>query len=290
MLQFLQLKFRKQLLVQGLLPVLFMIMTATAAMAQYSVSGRVLSGEDQSPLPGVNILVKGTTNGTITDADGNFVVTMNSANDVLVFSFVGYTTQEIAVAGRTSFNVELLADAKQLSEVVVTALGVEKEKKSLGYAIQSVDGSSLTTARETNISNQLAGKIAGVTVIGSNSGVGGSSRVTIRGERSLNLNANQPLYVIDGVPISNGITGGSGRSNLEVDFGNGASFVNSDDIESMTVLKGAAASALYGSRAANGVIVIKTKSGRGTKGIGVEVNSNTTFESALRLPDYQNVY
>jgi TonB-linked SusC/RagA family outer membrane protein len=160
----------------------------------------------------------------------------------------------------------------------------------LGYATQSVSSENLTTARETNVSNQLAGKIAGVTVIGSNSGVGGSSRVTIRGERSLNLNANQPLYVIDGVPISNGITGASGRSNLEVDFGNGASFVNSDDIESMTVLKGAAASALYGSRAANGVIVIKTKSGRGTKGIGVEFNTNSTFETPLRLPDYQNVY
>jgi TonB-linked SusC/RagA family outer membrane protein len=263
---------------------------AQAAMAQYTVSGKVTSGEDQSPLPGVNILVKGTTNGTISDADGNFTINVPSANDVLVLSFVGFITQEVAIANQTSLNVVLAPDAKQLSEVVVTALGVEKAKKTLGYATQSVSSENLTTARETNVSNQLAGKIAGVTVIGSNSGVGGSSRVTIRGERSLNLNANQPLYVIDGVPISNGITGASGRSNLEVDFGNGASFVNSDDIESMTVLKGAAASALYGSRAANGVIVIKTKSGRGTKGIGVEFNTNSTFETPLRLPDYQNVY
>jgi TonB-linked SusC/RagA family outer membrane protein len=138
--------------------------------------------------------------------------------------------------------------------------------------------------------NQLAGKIAGVTVVGSPSGVGGSARVTIRGERSIDLNKNQPLYVIDGVPITNGFTGASGRNNLEVDFGNGASFINPDDIATLTVLKGGAATALYGSRAGNGVIVITTKTGKGVKGIGVEVNTNTTFESVLRLPEYQNVY
>ncbi|MBY0433732.1 MAG: SusC/RagA family TonB-linked outer membrane protein, partial [Cyclobacteriaceae bacterium] len=246
--------------------------------------------DDQSPLPGVNILVKGTTNGTITDSEGVYRIEVPSPNEALVFSFVGFITQEVSLSGRTSIDVTLKTDAKQLSEIVVTALGVQRDKKSLGYAVQSVSAENLTTARETNVVNQLAGKIAGVTVIGSPSGVGGSARVTIRGERSLDLNKNQPLYVIDGVPISNGITGASGRSNLEVDFGNGASFVNSDDIESMTVLKGAAASALYGSRAANGVIVIKTKSGKGTKGIGVEINSNTTFETPLRLPSYQNVY
>jgi TonB-linked SusC/RagA family outer membrane protein len=252
-----------------------------AAQAQTTVSGKVLSGEDNSPIPGVNILVKGTNNGTITDTDGAFSISTSSASDVLVFSFVGY---------KSNLNVTLAIDATELSEIVVTALGIERDKKALGYSVQSVNSESITTARETNVVNQLAGKIAGVTVIGSPSGIGGSARVSIRGERSVDLNKNQPLYVIDGVPISNGITGASGRSNLEVDFGNGASFVNSDDIESMTVLKGAAAAALYGSRAANGVIVIKTKSGRGSKGLGVEINSNTTFESALRLPEYQNVY
>jgi TonB-linked SusC/RagA family outer membrane protein len=260
------------------------------AMAQIQVSGKVLSGEDQSPIPGVNILVKGSSNGTITDVNGDYSISVNTGNDILVFSFVGFLSQEIALAGNTTINVTLNTDAKQLSEVVVTALGIQKEKKALGYSIQSVSGENLTTARETNVVNQLAGKIAGVTVIGSPSGIGGSARVSIRGERSVDLNKNQPLYVIDGVPISNGITGASGRGNLEVDFGNGASFVNSDDIESLTVLKGAAAAALYGSRAANGVIVIKTKSGKGSKGIGIDINSNTTFESVLRLPDYQNVY
>ncbi len=261
------------------------------AMAQQRVvAGRVVSGEDQSGLPGVNILVKGTTNGTITDADGKYFINVPGANDVLVFSYVGYTTQEVTVGSREAIDITLVQDAKQLTEVVVTALGVERDKKALGYATQSITSESITTARETNVVNQLAGKVAGVTVVGSPSGVGGSSRVTIRGERSVDLNKNQPLFVIDGVPISNGFTGASGRSNLEVDFGNGAGFVNSDDIESMTVLKGAAAAALYGSRAANGVIVIKTKSGKGSKGIGVEINSNTTFESVLRLPEFQNVY
>jgi len=266
------------------------IFSATGALAQVTVSGKVTSGEDQSPIPGVNILIKGTTNGTITDAAGSFSITVGASSDVLVFSFVGFTTQEVLIGDRNFLDVVLATDATELSEIVVTALGIEKNKKALGYSVQSVSGESLTTARETNVVNQLAGKIAGVTVIGSPSGVGGSSRVTIRGERSVDLNKNQPLYVIDGVPITNGLTGASGRGNLEVDFGNGAGFVNSDDIESMTVLKGAAAAALYGSRAANGVIVIKTKSGKGTKGIGVEINSNTTFESALRLPEYQNVY
>ena len=266
------------------------VLLAPAAMAQRTVTGRVVSSEDQSDLPGVNILVKGTTNGTITDSGGNFTIDVPSESSVLLFSFVGFEPYEQVVGTQAQINVVLKTDARQLAEVVVTALGIEKDKKALGYALQSVSNESLTTARETNVVNQLAGKIAGVTVIGSNSGVGGSARVTIRGERSVDLNKNQPLYVIDGVPISNGFTGASGRGNLEVDFGNGAGFINPDDIESMTVLKGAAAAALYGSRAANGVIVITTKSGKGSKGIGVEINSNTTFESVLRLPEYQNVY
>ncbi|MBX2896248.1 MAG: SusC/RagA family TonB-linked outer membrane protein [Cyclobacteriaceae bacterium] len=269
--------------------VLLLGLAGFSASAQSIVSGKVISADDNSPIPGVNILVKGTSNGTITNADGMYSITAGQS-DILVFSFVGFKVQEVAVSGRTNVDVTLAVDATELAEVVVTALGIEKDKKALGYALQSIGSESLTTARETNVVNQLAGKVAGVTVIGSPSGIGGSSRVSIRGERSVDLNKNQPLYVIDGVPISNGITGTSGRNNLEVDFGNGAGFVNADDIESMVVLKGAAAAALYGSRAANGVIVIKTKSGKGSKGLGVELNSNTTFETVLRLPEYQNVY
>ncbi len=270
-----------------LIALLLSFSTTLAAFAQ-TISGRVTS-DDNQPLAGVSIVMKGTNSGTTTRADGSYNLNVN-ANSVLIFSFIGFQSQEVTVGNRTTIDVALKTDAQTLGEVVVTALGIQREKKALGYATQELQGTALTVARETNVTNQLAGKIAGVTVVGSPSGIGGSARVTIRGERSVDLNKNQPLYVIDGVPISNGFTGASGRSNLEVDFGNGASFVNPDDIESMNVLKGAAASALYGSRAANGVIVITTKSGKGSKGIGVELNQNQTFETPLRLPEYQTVY
>jgi TonB-linked SusC/RagA family outer membrane protein len=265
-----------------------LLMLPLLSLAQETVSGKVISTKDQSPIAGVSVMLKGSSTGTSTKADGAFSIEAKKG-DVLVFSAVGILSKEVVVSG-SNMEVSLDEDGKSLNEVVVTALGIKKEKKRLGYALQEVKGEDLTVARESNLVNQLAGKVAGVTVIGSPSGIGGSARVSIRGERSVDLNKNQPLYVVDGVPISNSLTGGSGRNNLEVDFGNGASFINPDDVESMTVLKGPAASALYGSRAANGVILIKTKSGRGNKGIGVEVNSNVTMESALKLPEYQNVY
>ncbi|MBC8154262.1 MAG: SusC/RagA family TonB-linked outer membrane protein [Bacteroidetes bacterium] len=272
-----------------LLPLLGLLL-AIQVRAQVTITGSVSSAEDKNAMPGVSILVKGTNTGTTTRADGTYTLSVPDANAKLIYSFIGYETQEITVGNRSVIDLTLRGDALALGEVVVTALGIQREKKALGYAVQEIQGTALTIARETNVTNQLAGKIAGVTVVGSPSGIGGSARVTIRGERSVDLNKNQPLYVIDGVPISNGLTGGSGRGNLEVDFGNGASFINPDDIESLNVLKGGAAAALYGSRAANGVIVIKTKSGRGTKGIGVEFNTNQTVETPLKLPDYQNVY
>ena len=224
------------------------LMSICSVFAQTTVSGRVTAGEDAAALPGVNILVKGTAEGTISDADGNFTISAPSSESVLVFSFVGYIAQEIAIGGRTSINVALTTDSQQLSEVVVTALGIERETRDLGYAVQEINGDDLTKARETNVGNALAGKVAGVTVVGNPSGVGGSSRITIRGERSLNINKNQPLFVVDGVPITNEVFGSSGRSNQEVDYGNGAGVVNPDDVESMTVLKGASATALYGSK------------------------------------------
>ena len=257
--------------------------------AQNAVTGTVTSGTDGAPIPGVNVLVKGTNTGTITDVDGQYRVEVPSPDGILVFSFVGYVTQEVPVGGKTSIDVVLPADATELSEVVVTALGIEREKRDLGYAVQEIEGDQITKARETNIGNALAGKVAGVTVVGNPSGIGGSSRITIRGERSLNINKNQPLFIVDGVPITNEIFGSSGRENQDVDYGNGAGFVNPDDVESMTVLKGASATALYGSRGQNGVIIIKTKSGRGSQGT-VSFNTSVTFEDPLRLPDYQNVY
>jgi TonB-linked SusC/RagA family outer membrane protein len=264
-----------------------LLLAAFFATSQGNFSGKVISGENQQPLPGATVSVKGTNNQVVTNKEGIYKINA-TADQLLVISNVGFLATEIKAA--EAAEVVLQVDSKNLNEVVVTALGIRKEKKKLGYALQEVKGEELTTARETNVVNQLAGKVAGVTVVGSPSGIGGSARVSIRGERSVDLNKNQPLYVVDGVPVSNSITGASGRNNLEVDFGNGAGFINPDDIESMSVLKGPAAAALYGSRAANGVILIKTKSGSKHKGIGIEVNSNLTLESALKLPDYQKKY
>lgn len=259
-----------------------------SADAQTVIKGRVVDAASGSPLSGATITVMKTKLNSVTDLQGNFTLSANIGDDLFVTS-VGFKNRTIIAKGE-SLQIALESVSSELDEVVVTALGIKREKKKLGYASQEIKGDNLTVARESNVVSQLAGKIAGVTVVGGNSGIGGSARVTIRGERSVDMNKNQPLYVIDGVPISNSIVGGNGRGNMEVDFGNGAGFVNPDDIESMNVLKGPAASALYGSRAANGVIVIKTKSGKSSKGIGVEVNSNLTFENALKLPEFQNEY
>lgn len=259
------------------------------AAAQKKITGKIVAITNNQPVSGATVQVKGGSKGTATNADGGFTIEAQESETLLI-SGVGVRQMEhlIKSSGFQLIQVEVVAE--ELNEVVVTALGIRKDRKKLGYAVQDIKGDALTVARETNVVNQLAGKVAGVTVVASPSGVGGSARVTIRGERSVDLNKNQPLYVVDGVPISNSITGANGRGNLEVDFGNGASFVNPDDIESISVLKGAAASALYGSRAANGVIVIKTKSGGRNKGIGVEVSSNYVASTALKLPEYQTVY
>jgi len=262
---------------------------AQPSPASGTVKGKIIDAASKNALAGVSISALGSGTTSTTDANGEFAINAKSGES-LEISYVGYQSQRVVINGENYLTIVLSISNQQLEEVVVTALGIKKEKKKLGYAVQDLKGDQLTVARETNVVNQLAGKIAGVTVVGSSSGVGGSSRVSIRGERSVDLNKNQPLYVVDGVPISNAITGGSGSGNLEVDFGNGAGFINPDDIESMSVLKGPAASALYGSRAANGVILIKTKSGTKSKGIGVEINSNLTMESALKLPEYQKVY
>ena len=270
--------------------IVLLALLTSASFAQRNISGKVKSADDGSHLPGVNILVKGTQDGTITDADGSFTIATDQEDAVLVFSFVGYHTQEVSTAGKTMLDVKLGTDAQQLSEVVVTALGIERSKKALGYATQEVKGDDITQARETNLVSSLAGKVAGVQVVNSGTTIGGSTRASIRGESSLNINKNQPLFVVDGIPINNQVLGASGYNNLEVDYGNGAGEINPDDVESMNVLKGPAAAALYGSRAANGAIIITTKSGKGKRGLGISVNSNVTFEQPLRLPEWQNVY
>ena len=275
----------------GIIALLLFILVQHPAdvSAQQKITGKVISSNSTQPVSGASILVKGKNIGTSTSVDGNFSIVAQQG-DVLLVTGVGVKEKAFTIANTGFQLLTVEVEPSQLNEVVVTALGIRKDRKKLGYALQDIKGEALTVARETNVVNQLAGKVAGVTVVGSSSGVGGSSRVTIRGERSVDLNKNQPLYVVDGVPISNAVVGSNGRNNLEVDFGNGAGFVNPDDVESITVLKGASASALYGSRAANGVIVIKTKSGSRSKGIGVEVSSNYVASTPLKLPEYQAVY
>ncbi len=253
------------------------------------IEGTVVDAQT-NPIPGVNVLVKGSNQGTISDIDGQYRINVADDTEALVFSFVGYETLEVPIGTRSIIDVDLTEDARQLGEVVVTALGVERETKALGYAVEEVQGTSITQARETNLVNSLSGRVAGVNVTGSSTTVGGSARITIRGESSLNINKNQPLFIVDGVPINNNVIGSSGSGNLETDYGNGAGEINPDDVESISVLKGPNAAALYGSRAANGVIIITTKSGKNNKGLGVSVNSTATFEDPLRLPDWQDVY
>jgi TonB-linked SusC/RagA family outer membrane protein len=273
---------------KAILYCLTLLLFQFSAFAQNSIKGKVVDAATGTAVVGATVTNVKTKLNSVTDSEGGFALVANLGDQILVSS-VGFSNKYVTVTG-TYLQIQLSNKTEELDEVVVTALGIKREKKKLGYASQELKDESLTVARESNVVSQLAGKIAGVTVVGGNSGIGGSARVTIRGERSVDLNKNQPLYVIDGVPISNSIVGASGRGNMEVDFGNGAGFINPDDVESINVLKGPAASALYGSRAANGVIVIKTKSGKSSKGIGVEVNTNLTFENALKLPDFQNVY
>lgn len=272
----------------ALLFLLLSVMIIDTARAQdsqdYALSGRITAKTDGSGLPGASILVKGTNRGTSTTSDGNFTLTV-SPTSILVVSFIGYISQEIPVNGVKTLEIPLADDAAQLSEIIVTALGISREKKALGYSVQEIKGSQLTEARETNLVNSLTGKIAGVQVTGSNGAPGASSRMIIRGSSSIGSN-NQPLFVVDGVPIDNGNYG----SGTGVDYGNGAASLNPDDIENISVLKGPSAAALYGSRGANGVVLVTTKSGKGSKGIGVAFNTNTSFDSPLRLPSWQNEY
>jgi TonB-linked SusC/RagA family outer membrane protein len=258
---------------------------AFTGFAQKTVSGTVTDATGEAMI-GVNILEVGTSNGTITDLDGNFSIEV-SDDATLEFSMVGYTPQQIEVGSQTVIDL-VLEEGVALSEVVVTSLGISKEKKALGYAVTEIGGEDFTEARELNVANSLAGKVAGVNVSNIASGPGGSSRVIIRGNSSISGN-NQPLYVVDGIPIDNTNLGSAGMWGGQ-DWGDGVSSINPDDIETMTVLKGSSAAALYGSRASNGVIMITTKKGGKRKGVGVEVQSNYTFENIIETFDFQKEY
>ncbi len=261
---------------------LLLFLAGTGFAQDLSIKGKVQSADGF--LPGASILIKGTSRGSTTDANGDFTLT-TPVNATLVVSFIGYKTAEIPVGSKTVFDIMLESDATQFNEIVVTALGIAREKKALGYSVQEVSGKTLTQARETNLVNSLSGRLAGVQVTNSNGAPGSSSRMIIRGASSIGSN-NQPLFVVDGVPVDNSNFG----SGTGIDYGNAAAAINPDDVESINVLKGPSAAALYGSRGANGVVLITTKSGKGTKGIGVSFNSNTAFESPFRLPKWQNEY
>lgn len=269
-----------------------LLLLSYISIAQTTITGKVISAENQQPVSGATITVKGTKIQTTTDNTGSFKI--NAADNALLqISNVGFISQEVKAADASS--VLLLVDTKKLDEVVVTALGIRREEKSLGFAAQTVKENAVKDARTNNWVNSLSGKVAGLNIQGTGAGPMGSSRITLRGESSLNLDNNQSLIVVDGVPISNKITGTGFNSHLSadspVDFGSDISDLNPDDIEKITVLKGAGATALYGSRAAGGAIIITTKSGqRKGKGIGITFNSNISIDQVNRWPDYQFEY
>ena len=257
-----------------------------------TVTGRVTDQKNGDGLPGVTVLVKGTSNGVSTSADGSFTLSVPEAGGTLVFSSIGMATQERVIGSESQVNVALATDVSQLSEVVVTALGIQRESRALGYAISEIKPEQVVQKSEPDVLRTLQGKIPGVNIGGSSGSPGSSTRITIRGNSSL-LNNNEPLFVIDGVPFDNQ------QTNSVAALGNGgpgsnrAADIDPNNIESINVLKGIAASALYGSRAANGVIVITTRTGsrnRGTKGLEVGYSSSYSVEQIANLPDYQNKY
>jgi TonB-linked SusC/RagA family outer membrane protein len=264
---------------------LFFIMSPVLAQDK-TVSGKVLD-ENGAGLPGASITVKGTTGGTNTDANGDFRIAVKSGS-TLVFSSIGYAKQEIAVGNQSEITVKMEVDVANLNEVVVTALGISKESRKIGYAVTTIDGGQMTKARETNVAYSLAGRVAGLNISGTSGGPGSSARILLRGMAS--FSAGSPLFVINGVPMDNSQRrdGNSGEWG-GADQGDGISNINPDDIETMTVLKGASASALYGARAANGVIMITTKGGK--KGsMAVEYNANAVADKMINYTDYQYEY
>ncbi|MBD2752698.1 SusC/RagA family TonB-linked outer membrane protein [Spirosoma validum] len=260
----------------------------TLAQSRATITGHVRDSQN-NPIPGATIQVKGTNTGTTAAADGTFRLNLPAANaTTLVVSAIGFTTQQVAIGRTSEFNITLADDAKALSEVVVTGFGIKQETRKLSYATQEVKGTDLERANSANLVNALQGKVAGVQIDQGSGGPMSSSRIRIRGNASLSPNT-QPLFVIDGVLIRPGTTGADSWGAAQ-DFGNIMKNINADNVETMTVLKGSAASALYGSEALNGVVVITTKRGREQKGLGVNYNHTSSFENAYRFVDVQNQY
>lgn len=274
----------------SLIVAMLLFVATTATFAQRTVTGTVTDQSGET-LISVNVVVKGTTVGTITDLDGKYSIKVPDGSNTLVFSYTGFTSQDIELGASDVVDVQL-SEGILLNDVVVTALGIEREKKTLGYATQEVSGEAVTTVKDANFINSLSGKVAGVDIRRSND-MGGSTNVIIRGYKSLTGN-NQALFVVDGIPISNDNTNTTNQQTGRggYDFGNAAMDINPEDIETINVLKGAAATALYGARAANGVILITTKKGSKKKGLGVTVGTGVTFGQIDKstMPRYQSSY
>ncbi len=276
----------------------FLSLAAAASAQDRTVTGTVTDKDGGLPLPGVSIRVVGAQGGAVTGVNGKYTLKVPSGGKALSFKFVGYTDQTVTLGASSVIDVALGVDNRLLGEVVVTAVGISRVSKSLGYSVTQIKGDELNKARETNVVNALAGKAAGVRITSQSGTVGGSSKIIIRGASSFNSGStsNQPIFVIDGLPIDNGsqqvntiTTSSVPQGSAGSDYGNRAGDLNSDDIESLTVLKGAAATALYGARAKNGAIVITTK--KGAKGqASVTFNSSTRFDDVLKLPKFQNEY
>lgn len=268
-----------------LLALLVFITVQVVNAQNRKLTGTVTSKEDGSTLPGVSVVAKGTTIGTITDIDGKFALEVPEATKTLIFTFVGMKTIEVQTAGDAPVNVSMEPDVIGVDEVVVTAIGIKRAEKALGYSAVSVSNEELSQSSDNNLMSALQGKVAGVMISGAGSTPGSSTKVVLRGYSSI-YGGNNPLYVVDGSPIDN-----NSKSENGADFGNGANAINPDDIESMTILKGAAATALYGTRAANGVIIINTKSGKANDNkIEVAYSGTSGYTGLLRLPQMQNVY
>jgi TonB-linked SusC/RagA family outer membrane protein len=266
-----------------------LLLFGCGALHAQTITGTVKDSEG-IPLIGASILAEGTTTGTVTDLDGQFTLTLPANTEVLVISYTGYTTLETPViTGQEVYDLVLLESATSLDEVVVTAAGIERQKRDLGYSVATISGDEVGTVRETNIVNSLQGKVSGVQISQQSGNLGGSTKILIRGVNSLSGN-NNPLWVVDGVPIFDSNIATGSRITGGFDTGNRAQDINPDDIESISVLKGANAAALYGSRAANGAIIVTTKKGGSGNRANITFNSTLRADTPLRLPDFQNEY
>ncbi|MGB8492206.1 MAG: carboxypeptidase-like regulatory domain-containing protein, partial [Bacteroidales bacterium] len=269
--------------------VLLLFAGLQVAFAQRTITGRVTSATDETPLLGVTVMVTGTTTGAITDPEGRYSIAVPNNQAVLQFSFIGYTTQSVTVGSQTTLDVSLVESVRGLDEVVVTALGIRREQKSLGYAVTTVKTDDLLTTQTTNPMESLEGKVSGLNITPPAAGAGASMQLRLRGQVAFAGANNSPLLVINGLPLDQDAQGVNGAGNMR-DLGDNMNNINPDDIESMTVLKGATAAAIYGSRAANGAIIITTKSGQRNQAIGLEYSTSFTSQNPLNFWDLQQVY